>query len=183
MLVYCGLVDFCVQRTCFFHARKEKKLCVTNIMSRSAISSWGPCGWTFLHTASYAYPDNPTTSDKENMFKFLYYFARVIPCSICRKDFTMYIDKTIPKLENSKVFESKSNLVRYLIDAHNYVNVKLGKREYTYYEVDEIYLYGPSRKMHILLLITIVVIVLIAGICLITFRKKNNRTLPFMISF
>ena len=115
------------------------------------------------------------------MFKFLHYFARVIPCSICRTDFTRFIDKTIPELENSKIFESKVNLVRYLIDAHNYVNTKLGKREYSYNEVDQIYLYGSSRKIHIILIFIIVVAVIAS--CLVAFRKTNNRTLPFMTSF
>tara|TARA_B100001741_G_C16553449_1_gene600831 strand:- start:4501 stop:5049 length:549 start_codon:yes stop_codon:yes gene_type:complete len=179
MLVYYESMDFYVQRTLFFHARKEKKLCLTKIMSRSAISSWGPCGWTFLHTASYAYPDNPLKIDKENMFKFLWYFARVIPCGICRKDFTQYIAAMLPELENSTIFDSKTELVRFLIDAHNYVNRKLGKREYTYHEVDEIYLFGESRAISISLIIAIVVVIALVT-CVLIHTKYTKRELPYM---
>lgn len=182
MTVCCEAIDFYGQRTLFFHARKEKKLCLTKIMSRSAISSWGPCGWTFLHTASYAYPDKPTSTDKENMFKFLWYFSRVIPCGICRKDFTKYIDTMLPEFENSAIFTSKLNLVRFSIDAHNYVNRKLGKREYSYHEVDEIYLLGEPRRMPIILIITIVVVIIVA-VCVIMHGKNRRRDLPYMTTF
>ena len=113
------------------------------------------------------------------MFKFLWYFARVIPCGICRKDFTEYLAIMLPEFENSRIFNSKTELVRFLIDAHNYVNRKLGKREYTYHEVDEIYLFGEPRVISISLVIAIVVVIVLVT-CVLIHRKYTKRELPYM---
>ena len=31
---------------------------------------WGPPAWTFLHSVTLAYPDNPTETDRTNYKKF-----------------------------------------------------------------------------------------------------------------
>ena len=31
---------------------------------------WGPAAWTFLHTITFNYPDNPTNQDKQYYFNF-----------------------------------------------------------------------------------------------------------------
>jgi len=176
-----NLLGFCVQRTCFFHARREKKLCWTKIMSKSAISSWGPSGWTFLHTASYAYPDTPTLSERQNMFKFLWYFARVIPCAICRTDFVQYLEQKLPEFENTAAFKSKIQLVHFLIDAHNYVNAKLGKRQYTYNEIDHLYLLQQHNQIPIRVLMTaLIILIVVVIICMSMLKRKPHNLTPHL---
>ena len=31
---------------------------------------WGPPAWTFLHTITFNYPENPTNREKHNYFNF-----------------------------------------------------------------------------------------------------------------
>lgn len=108
-------------------------------MNRSSITSWGPSGWTYLHAASYAYPLTPSDIERENMFYFLHYFARVIPCQRCRRDFRRILEEKLHERINSPVFDTRNNLVQFLVDAHNSVNKRLGKRMYSYSEVDRLY--------------------------------------------
>ena len=107
----------------------------------SSITSWGPSAWNYLHVTSYAYPEVPTEYNKEHMFNFMWYFARVIPCQRCRADFVKYLHVNLPEKMNSPVFTCRDNLINFSIQAHNYVNSKLSKPEMTREQVDKLYVY------------------------------------------
>tara|TARA_B100000945_G_C20232620_1_gene526034 strand:+ start:234 stop:668 length:435 start_codon:yes stop_codon:yes gene_type:complete len=130
-------------------------------MSRAAISSWGPSGWTYLHTTTFAYPESPTNTEKKNMYNFLFYFARVIPCQTCRIDFTNYIDKTLTERENSDNLNNKKKLIHFMIDAHNEVNKKLNKRIYSYEEVFALYSNNIETQIPVCIIISITLIILV----------------------
>lgn len=130
-------------------------------MNRSSINSWGPSGWNFIHAVSYSYPKRPTSQDKLNMYKFLTNFARVLPCKRCRDDFTAYIDLNLSEREGSSALMSNETFVHFLVDAHNHVNQKLGKRTYTYREVDKMYTSVHSKRSGVNVLLILFVLILL----------------------
>lgn len=133
-----------------------------------SISKWGPAAWQFLHTVSYTYQKEPSLDDKHNMYMFLTYFAKVLPCTKCKNDFTDYVNTTLSK--NSSHLESRKNLSMYINDAHNYVNKKTGKRQWTYEESREKFLTPNTDNTYIIVVLLIIVLLLT-----ISMRKKNNK--------
>lgn len=109
------------------------------MINRSSVAAWGPSAWNFLHAFSYAYPQVPTSDDRENAYLFLVYFARAIPCERCRRDFESYLSIHLTQRGNSPPFASRLAVTQFMVDAHNYVSEKLGKRTYTYSMVDAMY--------------------------------------------
>lgn len=94
---------------------------------------WGPEMWTCLHTISLNYPLKPTYQDKLDYYKFFYALKNVLPCGWCRKNYERNIRELPIRLN------SKRDFVYWLIDLHNEVNGKEGKRPYTYNEVIKYY--------------------------------------------
>lgn len=90
---------------------------------------WGPNFWFCLHTITFNYPLEPTKEDKLNYYNFFYHLGRVLPCSYCQKNYRRNFKEMPIKLNNRK------DLVYWLIDFHNEVNGKEGKRHYTYSEI------------------------------------------------
>lgn len=119
---------------------------------------WGPGAWLFLHTITLNYPIYPTQKDKENYKKFFTSLKNVIPCKNCAKHYSENLD-TYP-IGNS--LNSKQDLVNWLIDIHNEVNVKNDKRKYSYNEVINKYnkLYSP--KTNYCMIITVILLILFA---------------------
>ena len=48
---------------------------------------WGPPSWTFLHTITFNYPNNPSEKDKQNYFTFFDSLKHVLPCDKCKKHY------------------------------------------------------------------------------------------------
>lgn len=152
-------------------------------MSRLSIYKWGPNAWNFIHAVSYAYPEQASKAQREEMFKFLWYFARVLPCMQCREDFKTYLQRTLTKREQSSVFATRQSLVHFLVDAHNHVNRKLSKSEWSYARVDALYRRttgtGTGRpcmlhKFFLLLLALIVMVAIKRGTILRSFRTQSS---------
>mgnify|MGYP001178859339 CR=1 FL=1 len=136
-----------------------------------SISKWGPAAWRFLHSVSFTYSLDPTLEDKRNMYMFLNSFSKVLPCKKCRIDFTNYVGKTLS--EESIHLKSRDDLINYINDAHNHVNRKLGKREFTYKEVRDKYLsdsifYNNFTNFIIIILLIILLLMVLKR------NKKNN---------
>jgi FAD-linked sulfhydryl oxidase len=91
----------------------------------------GNSGWTLLHTLAAYYPKNPTKEKKEDVKNFLYSFAKVFPCHDCAKDFQQVLQKSPPNLSSQEEF------AQWMCQAHNHVNVKLGKPEFDCSKVQE----------------------------------------------
>lgn len=112
-------------------------------MSRSSLQSWGPAAWTFLHTVSFAYPEEPTQRDRDDMYAFLDTFSRVIPCRRCRDDWQALMRERLPSGASAHL-DSRDALSRFVVDGHNAVNEKLGKKPVAYAKVAEWYTAPPS---------------------------------------
>ena len=92
---------------------------------------WGCSAWRFLHYITLAYPHNPTIEDKQNCTLFIYLLKDILPCKMCRDNFSKNI-QNFPLTEEA--LKSKKNLVIWMIDFHNVVNKEIGKPELSYNE-------------------------------------------------
>ena len=126
---------------------------------------WGPHAWIFLHSITLEYPDNPTDEDKVNIVNFINSLSLVLPCQKCRINFGLHLEKY--PLTN-KVLESKTNLVKWMIDIHNCVNVTNNKKELSYEDsLKEILkLYNSDNKNLIIILAIILFVLVVIGIFL-----------------
>jgi len=101
---------------------------------------WGPAGWTFLHSITFQYPEDPTDIDKRKYYTFFNSLKNVIPCPTCREHYETNFEKIQIRLNN------RQELIEWLIDIHNEVNSSSGKKEYSYDEVYQLYnnMYGVT---------------------------------------
>lgn len=84
---------------------------------------WGPHFWFVLHLVSFHYPDPPNTFDKESFKAFYHAIKEILPCAKCRKHYKTYLSQ-YPIEPN---LDRRIDLIRWVIQIHNFVNVKLGK--------------------------------------------------------
>ena len=128
---------------------------------------WGPGAWTFLHTITINYPDNPNEDQKfyhKQLFENLRY---TIPCEKCANHYS----ENLKKYPLDPALESKTTLTKWLIDIHNEVNKKNGKRIYSYEEVEKIYKDMYTMKNNIIIVnneinwntILIIIVIILIG--------------------
>ena len=107
---------------------------------------WGPHAWIFLHSVTLNYPENPSELQKQKYKEFFDSLQYVIPCEKCAYNYGI-------KLKNHPVrLDSKSDLVEWLIEIHNMVNLSNGKKEITRDEFMNIYkgIYTNPQKQKII---------------------------------
>ncbi|KAI5967732.1 ERV1 [Candida margitis] len=88
------------------------------------VARLGKSSWTLLHSIAATFPETPTTKQQSDMKSFLNLFAGFYPCWYCGEDFVKYIDQHEPQTK------SQDNLGKWLCEAHNDVNKKLGKPQF-----------------------------------------------------
>lgn len=136
---------------------------------------WGPCAWEFLHMITFNYPDTPTEMDKNNMKKFFYSLPYVLPCQTCGDNLKKhYIHKAL----NDDVLNNKKNLVYWLFEIHNMVNMSLGKKQITYDEFakkyDKIINKKKSKKyLWCVVFLVLLIILILSGLMLKKYGKNN----------
>ena len=79
---------------------------------------WGPSGWRFLHTITFAYIPRTDKNVVGEMFTMLPF---VLPCKFCRTSLQEYMDAD----PLDPALESRETLTRWLWRIHNSVNGKL----------------------------------------------------------
>lgn len=94
-------------------------------------NEWGPSAWKFLHTVTFAYPQDPDEETKTN-FKNLFSNLRyTLPCSFCRSYYTQIYKYIII----DSYLESRAGLTFWLFVVHNIVNRKLNRDLANYEDV------------------------------------------------
>lgn len=90
------------------------------------VEQLGRSSWTLLHSITATYPTNPTPQLQSETKSFLHTFAKLYPCWHCASDFQTWMreDRNAPRVS------SRDEFGRWMCEAHNAVNVKLGKREF-----------------------------------------------------
>lgn len=85
------------------------------------VEQLGRSSWSLLHSIAANYPEHPDTKKQADLKQFLRLFGNFYPCWYCGEDFEKYMAKSEPKTDSQDAFG------QWLCDAHNEVNVKLGK--------------------------------------------------------
>ncbi|CAH6723036.1 mitochondrial FAD-linked sulfhydryl oxidase Erv1p [[Candida] jaroonii] len=88
------------------------------------VNEIGRSSWTFLHSVAATYPETPSSEQQTDLRTFLRLFSKFYPCWYCGEDFEKYQVKNEPSVESQEKFG------KWLCDAHNEVNVKLGKPKF-----------------------------------------------------
>ena len=101
---------------------------------------WGPHLWFFLHSMSFCYAENrlsPTKTEKKDMYIFLKSLRTVLPCTVCKENYSNYFNLYPPRLN------SRKELFEWLVDLHNHVNTEVSKKgdysNYSYTDVEKMY--------------------------------------------
>lgn len=126
---------------------------------------WGPEAWTFLHSITLKYPDNPTITDKINYKQFFESLQYILPCDSCCHHYKQNLLKY--PLTNY-VMSNRRELIKWLIDIHNEVNTATNKPTLSYTQVLDIYKNKYKKKnkfvittLHLSILMTMIIIVVV----------------------
>ena len=82
---------------------------------------FGPPLWTFLHIMAHNYPTGEDLTDryKSRCRRFILSVSYVLPCAHCGKHFRSYLRSH--KEDFHLAFDSRKNMIKFLVDAHNAV--------------------------------------------------------------
>lgn len=101
-------------------------------------ASLGRATWTFLHTMSVYYPDQPSASQQADMHSLLHSFSRFYPCTHCAEHLRAEMIRNPPQVT------SRPALVAWLCNVHNEINARLGKPLFDCSKVFERWRDGPK---------------------------------------
>ncbi len=96
---------------------------------------WGRGLWIFIHSVALNYPEHPDPIDKKNVYNFFTNLENVIPCSTCRNNYNLHMNK----LPLSSYLNNKNDLFKWTVEMHNIVNSDLGKPILTVEQAKNIY--------------------------------------------
>ena len=100
--------------------------------------------WKLLHERSFKYLEAPSEDTKTKVFNFFNIEVKRIPCYVCRKHYTEFIDKNNLK----DACNSRKNLCKFLIDLHNDVNKDTKKPIMSYADVFKLYGYEYNKVVY-----------------------------------
>jgi len=120
---------------------------------------WGGHGWIFLYSMAFAYPNNPTEEEKADATKLITSLRSMLACMNCKNNYKIHL----AKLLNNDFNKSKKNLIMFLVDMENAVNVTLGKKRRSYDEAVDYYhnkIYKKNSNYRTIILIVIIALLL-----------------------
>jgi hypothetical protein len=98
-------------------------------------SIWGPQFWYIMHVVSFEYPENPSEYDKRAYYMFYQSIGDILPCDDCKKHYKHFFN--IFPIQTH--LDSRSNLIKWVVQIHNFVNEQTNKQVLTLSEVLSIY--------------------------------------------
>jgi FAD-linked sulfhydryl oxidase len=90
------------------------------------VDALGRSSWTLLHSITAQYPENPPLALQSETRTFMNIFGKLYPCWSCATDFQEWMKKD----GNAPRVSSRSEFGQWMCEAHNAVNVKLGKKTF-----------------------------------------------------
>ena len=96
---------------------------------------WGGTFWKMLHITALTYPENPSRTEQYNTLQFIKYFRLMIPCVECKTHFL----KVLGDSDMNKVLHNKFTFFEWTVNAHNEVNIRIGRPTYTVAEMYTLY--------------------------------------------
>lgn len=95
------------------------------------VDALGRSSWDLLHSITATYPDRPTPQQQTDARSFVSAFSRLYPCWVCASDFQEWLRNEPPKVS------SREDFGKWMCEAHNAVNTKLGKESFDCNKWDE----------------------------------------------
>ncbi|KAF2232424.1 FAD dependent sulfhydryl oxidase Erv1 [Viridothelium virens] len=90
------------------------------------VEGLGRAAWTLLHSMTATYPTSPSSVQQTDARQFLSSFSRLYPCWVCAEDFQQWMRDPC----NAPRVSSRDEFGQWMCEAHNAVNVKLGKERF-----------------------------------------------------
>lgn len=83
--------------------------------------------WNLLHSLSVLFPENPTDIQKENIKQLILNIKSYMPfCTICSNN---GLDNFVETSNLDIIINNKSELIKFLIDYHTFININLTKHK------------------------------------------------------
>ncbi len=127
---------------------------------------WGPGAWKFIHYIALAYPENPSTKEKENYKNFFTNLQNVLPCQNCSNHY----GNNLQKYPLDQALDNTQSLFRWTVDIHNEVNQDLNKRNYSYEEALKLYSETNTDYNDLIFKVGCVLLILFIGFFI--YKKK-----------
>ena len=105
---------------------------------------WGPKGWFFLESIAIAYPTNPSDAEKTAAKNLLLSLKDLLPCLNCRLNYASYLDENTNYLDD--IVKNRETLTTFIVDLHNDVSVRNGKKGRSIEDVFDYYQKQYSSK-------------------------------------
>jgi len=103
----------------------------------SSKKTWGNATWYLLHTLVYKINDEGHIAE---LVKQIYQICDNLPCIECRNHAILLLSKN-----NFKNINKKQELILFMLEFHNAINVKLGKNKFTIEENNKLYSRGNTK--------------------------------------
>jgi len=136
---------------------------------------WGRNMWTTMVHIAQVYPVNPNNNDISNYNIFYTSIANVLPCEICRVNYSRHLANVPIRLE------SKHALLDWLYRIHNQTLIQQKRPQISYTEFMNKYSgkvgYGTSNSTKTI--IVLIILAIIASGSYYYFYKKG-RTRPYL---
>ena len=91
--------------------------------------TWGSSFWITAHTVAAGYPKTPTSEEQNKFKEYFDTFEYILPCQECRENWKLVLEQR-PLTEAA--LANRITLSRWVLDVHNLVNEKLGKKPYNW---------------------------------------------------
>ena len=98
------------------------------------MEKWGSKIWIFLHAFSVKIKDNTFNENKLMILEFIELIFNNLPCIICKKESLLYFN------QKKETINSKNDLILFIFDFHNNVNLKLDKKKFDFSIIERYYL-------------------------------------------
>lgn len=90
---------------------------------------WGPVAWNFLHVVSVNFPKKAGGKHRKACRRMLNGLPYMLPCGDCGRHLLDFFEANSKEMKTA--CKSRKALTAFMVSAHNNVNKKLGKPEWT----------------------------------------------------
>ena len=110
------------------------------------------------------------------MFAFLHAFAKVLPCKRCSTEFRALMTEHLgAHPTNSAHLDSRDALSRFVVDMHNRVNERLGRRPVSYEQARRWYVAAEGRGAAVARFRVALVALCLAAVAAIVWQRSRAR--------
>lgn len=113
---------------------------------------WGPVAWYFFHIISFTFPLEEEEINKKKHFYIEFYniISNLLPCITCQNHYK-HILKAKPV--NINTITKRDDLIKWVLNTHNVVNIITGKQKYNLDRLLSLYIINNQININHKLLI------------------------------